>query len=120
MNKKALIVDDSEMIRDVFSQQLTVCGFETQSCDSLDETLNIIQNWQPDVVFLDLRMPSHDGFEVLEQIQAKFPDPPKVIAVTGSDSSRVRQQVDSAGFDRFLLKPFRTAQLIAILENLLS
>ena len=120
MNKKALIVDDSEMIRDVFSQQLTVCGFETQSCDSLDETLNIIQNWQPDVVFLDLRMPSHDGFEVLEQIQAKFPDPPKVIAVTGSDSSRVRQQVDSAGFDRFLLKPFRTAQLIAILKNLLS
>ena len=120
MNKKALIVDDSEMIRDVFSQQMTVCGFETQSCDSLDETLNIIQNWQPDVVFLDLRMPSHDGFEVLEQIQAKFPDPPKVIAVTGSDSSRVRQQVDSAGFDRFLLKPFSMTRLTALLENLLS
>jgi len=82
-------------------------GFETQSCDSLDETLNIIQNWQPDVVFLDLRMPSHDGFEVLEQIQAKFSDIPKVVAVTGSDSNRIRQQVDSAGFDRFLLKPFR-------------
>jgi len=120
MNKKALIVDDSEMIRDVFSQQLIICGIDAQSCSSLDETLNIIQNWQPDVVFLDLRMPGHDGFEVIKQIRAKFPDPPKVIAVTGSDSSRVRQQVDSAGFDRFLLKPFRTAQLIAILENLLS
>ena len=56
MTKKALIVDDSEMIRDVFSQQLAVCGFDTQACTSLNETLDIIQNWQPDVVFLDLSL----------------------------------------------------------------
>ena len=120
MNKRALVVDDSDMIRDVFSQQLIFCGFDARSCDSLDETLDIIQNWQPDVVFLDLRMPGHDGFEVIKQIRAKFSDPPKVIAVTGSDDSRVRQQAKSAGFERFLLKPFRMAQLMAILENLLS
>ena len=55
MNKKALIVDDSEMIREVFSQQLAICGFDTRSCDSLAQTLTIIENWQPNVVFLDLR-----------------------------------------------------------------
>ena len=120
MSKKALIVDDSELIRDVFSQQLTVCGFDAQACGSLDKTLSIIENWQPNVVFLDLRMPGHDGFEVIEQIRAKFSDPPKIIAVTGSDSNRIRQQVDAAGFDSFLLKPFRTPQLIALLEDLLS
>ena len=120
MNKKALIVDDSEMIREVFSQQLAICGFDTRSCDSLAQTLTIIENWQPNVVFLDLRMPSHDGFEVIEQILAKFSDPPKVIAVTGSNNRRIRQQADLAGFDRFLLKPFRTPQLMALLENVLS
>ena len=120
MNKRALIVDDSDMIRDVFSQQLIICGFDARSCDSLDETLDIIQSWQPIVVFLDLRMPRHDGFEVIEQIRAKFSDPPKIIAVTGSDDNHVRQQAELVGFDRFLLKPFRIAQLMALLENLLS
>ena len=120
MNKKALIVDDSKMIRDVFSLQLTTCGFEVQSCDSLDQTLSIIQNWQPDVAFLDLRMPGHDGFEVLEQIQAKFSTLPKIVAVTGSDGDLVRQQASSAGFDRFLLKPFRAPELMALLEDLFS
>ena len=120
MNKRALVVDDSDMIRDVFSQQLIICGFDARSCDSLDETLDIIQSWQPIVVFLDLRMPRHDGVEVIEQIRAKFSDPPKIIAVTGSDDNHVRQQAELVGFDRFLLKPFRIAQLMALLENLLS
>ena len=42
MNKKALIVDDSQLIRHVFSQQLIICVIDAQSCGSLDETLNII------------------------------------------------------------------------------
>jgi len=120
MNKRALIVDDSKMIRDVFSRQLTTCGFEAQSCDSLNKTLSIIQDWQPAVVFLDLRMPDHDGFEVIKQIQAKFSASPKIVAVTGSDSDLVRRHADSVGFDRFLPKPFRTLELTALLDELLS
>ena len=120
MTRRALIIDDSKMIRDVFSLQLATCGFEAQSCDSLDKTLNIIQNWQPTVVFLDLQMPNHDGFEVIKQIQAKFSAPPKIVAVTGNDSDLVRRQADSMGFDRFLLKPFRTLELTALLDDLLS
>ena len=120
MNQKALIVDDSKMIRAVFSLQLSTCGFKAQSCESLDQTLAIIQNWQPGIVFLDLRMPDHDGFEVIERIQTKFSVLPKIVAVTGNDDDLVRQQVDTAGFDRFLLKPFRTPELTALLKDLLS
>jgi len=119
MNKKALVVDDSKMIRDVFSMQLTTCGFDTQSCDLLDQTLSIIENWQPAVVFLDLRMPGHDGFDVIEQIQANFSALPKIVAVTGSDSDLDRQRAASAGFDRFLLKPFRVPELMALLDDIL-
>lgn len=120
MSKKALIVDDTKMIRDLFSQQLTAYGFDTQSCGSLDETLDIIQNWRPEVVLLDLRMPGHNGFEVFEQIRFKFSAPPKVIAVTGLDINSVRQQAATVGFDGFLLKPFSIAQLVTSLKELLS
>ncbi len=119
MNKKALVVDDTRMVRDVFLKQLNVCGFDAQACASLEQTLGIIQNWQPDVVFLDLRMPDHDGFEVIEKIQSKFTDLPKVVAVTGMDVSGIRERTVSAGFDGFLLKPFSMTQLLASLQELL-
>jgi len=120
MSQKALIVDDTKLICDIFSQQLTACGFQARSCNSLDDTINIVQVWQPDVVFLDLRMPSHDGFAVIEQLHAKFSTPPKVIAVSGEASSLVRLQVEEAGFAGFLVKPFRIAQVLAILKKVLA
>ena len=120
MGKKALVVDDTRLIRDVFAQQLVACGFESQTCASLADTIKIIEDWQPDVVLLDLRMPGHDGFAVLEQILAQFPTPPKVIAVSGEASNEVRKQTEDAGFVAFLQKPFRITQLSALLEKVLG
>ena len=117
---KALVVDDTRLIRDVFAQQLIACGFESKACASLEETLNNIRDWQPDVVLLDLRMPGHDGFEVIEQILIQFPTPPKVIAVSGAISADVRQQAEDAGFADFLQKPFRVAQILAVIKKVLG
>ena len=120
MAKRALVVDDTKLVRDVFVQQLIACGFESQACASLADTMKIIEDWQPDVVMLDLRMPGHDGFAVIEQILAKFPDPPKVIAVSGETSSEVRKQTVDAGFADFLVKPFRVTQILAVLKKVLG
>ena len=117
---RTLVVDDTKLIRDVFAQQLVACGFESQACVSLEETLRIIRDWQPDVVLLDLRMPGHDGFEVIEQILLQFPTPPKVIAVSGAVSGSVRQQTEDAGFSAFLQKPFRLPQILAVVEEVLN
>ena len=117
MAKKALVVDDTKLIRDVFAQQLVVCGFESQACASLEDTIKIIQDWQPDVVLLDLRMPVHDGFAVIEQIFAQCPNPPKVVAVSGDPSCAIRKQAEDAGFTAYLQKPFRAAQILAVLTQ---
>ena len=120
MAKKTLVVDDTKLIRDVFAQQLVACGFESQACASLDDTIKIIQDWQPDVVMLDLRMPDNDGFAVIEQIFAQCPAPPKVIAVSGQISNTVRKQTEDAGFAAFLQKPFRIPQILAVLDKVLG
>ena len=120
MARKALVVDDNKLIRDVIAKQLIACGFESQACASLADTTKIIGDWQPDVVLLDLRMPGHDGFAVINQILSQFPDPPKVIAVTGEINNTVRKQTEDAGFAGFLQKPFRIAQVIAILDQVLD
>ena len=120
MATKTLVVDDSRLIRDVFAQQLVACGFESKACASLTDTLKIIQDWKPDLVMLDLRMPGHDGFEVIEQILTQFPVPPKVIAVSGAVSAEVRQQTEAAGFSDFLQKPFRVAQVLAVIKKALG
>ena len=120
MGKKALVVDDNRLIRDVLAQQLVACGFESQACASLEDTIKIIKELQPDVVMLDLRMPGHDGFAVIEQILKQFPDPPRVIAVSGEISNAVRQQTEAAGFAAYLQKPFRITQILAVLERVLG
>ena len=118
MTKKALVVDDNKLIRDVFTQQLIACGFESKACASLEDTIKIINDWQPDVVMLDLVMPGHDGFEVIEQIVERFQDPPKVIAVSGAISSTIQQKIQAAGFADFLQKPFRMPQISSILKKM--
>ena len=118
MAKKALVVDDNKLIRDVFALQMIACGLESKACSTLEDTITIIKDWQPEVVMLDLRMPGHDGFEVIEQILAQFPVPPKVIAVSGAISDSIRQQVKEAGFTDFLQKPFRLPQIMAVLKKL--
>ena len=120
MAKRVLVVDDNRLIRDVLIQQLVVCGFESQACASLEDTINIVKEWQPDVVMLDLKMPGHDGFAVIEQIFTQFPDPPAVIAVSGAISNEVQQQTEDAGFVAVLQKPFRIAQISALLKKVLG
>ena len=120
MAKRVLVVDDNRLIRDVLIQQLVACGFESQACASLEDTINIVKEWQPDVVMLDLKMPGHDGFAVIEQIITQFPNPPAVIAVSGAISNEVQQQTEDAGFVAVLQKPFRIAQISALLKKVLG
>src|ERR1700720_3684006 len=101
--KRALIIDDEPLARMVvkeylqdFSSQIEVM----QECGDGFEGMKAIQTYHPDLIFLDVKMPKINGFEMLELVE----QPPAVIFTTAFDEYAIRA-FETHAVD-YLLKPF--------------
>src|SRR3989344_535685 len=68
---KILIVEDEEFLRGVLNQKLQKEGYETIEAVDGESGVKKVSEEKPDLVLLDLILPSIDGFEVLRQIKEK-------------------------------------------------
>ena len=117
----ALIVDDVVTSRDIMENILHNIGVETQTAASGAEALEQARKRRPDIVFLDIRMPGMNGGEVLERLLAEHGDSaPKIVSVTASVLDHERRGYFVQGFDDFIDKPLRIAQLYACLAKHLN
>ena len=115
---RALVVDDVEANRDIFSQMLTRIGVTVRTAENGLQALELIRQEMPDIVFLDIRMPVMDGLEMLRHLIRDYGwDSVKVIAATASVFTHHRQRYIKAGFDGFLDKPLRMEQVYACLAD---
>src|ERR1700756_523108 len=101
--KRALVIDDEPLARMVVLEYLQ--GFKSQievlqECNDGFEGLKAIQQYQPDLIFLDVQMPKINGFEMLELVE----DPPAVIFTTAFDEYAIKA-FENHAVD-YLLKPF--------------
>ena len=114
--KRVVIVDDQEIIRTTLKQLLVAHGIECRTAGNLEQTMDLITNWQPDLVLLDLRMPDHSGYEVFKRIRQSVRSEVPVYAMTGDATAQVKKKCLSLGFDGFIIKPFNTKTIQEILE----
>jgi len=70
---KILIIDDEEVVLDSCKQILKGSGYQLEITDDGTRGVELVHEYQPDLVFVDLKMPGISGFEVLEKV-----DPGKV------------------------------------------
>ncbi|PAW68328.1 MAG: hypothetical protein B9S34_02725 [Opitutia bacterium Tous-C1TDCM] len=117
--RKLLVVDDVDTNRHVLRDLLAPLGFEMLEAADGPAALRQVAAARPDLVFLDLRMPGMDGFELARRLRA-LPDghdpaarPLKLIAMSASVLSFNRADAFAAGCDDFLPKPFRESDLLA-------
>ncbi len=112
---RALVVDDEPLARSNIlhllraNSEVEIIG----QCDSPTTALDAIRTQKPDLVFLDVRMPDYDGFDVLEMLGADAP--PAVIFVTAYDQYALK--AFEAGALDYLLKPFNNARFARALER---
>lgn len=106
MNKllNALIVDDEENARKLMRRLLeeTLMFKEIAAASSVDEAFLIIENFDPDIVFLDIRMPGENGFSIAERLR-NYKYQPGIIFVTAHEQY-ARDAIRTNAFD-YLLKP---------------
>ncbi len=119
--KRVLVVDDNLYSLQYMQQFLAACGFFVRLAQDGEEAVEVWSKFSPDVVLLDLRMPKKDGYEVIREIRASSgPNHPKILVLTASAFKDQRQRVLDMGADEFMGKPFREAELLEKLAELLE
>lgn len=121
MNKKILVIDDEITIRTLLDKFLSN-QFDVTAMGNGQEALNWLQSGNiPDLIIVDLEMPSMDGFEFLSQVKASgyFRSIP-VMMLSGVDSSAERVKCLKAGALDFMIKPFNPEELILKIGILMS
>jgi CheY-like chemotaxis protein len=113
-----LIVDDDESVSRFIKDLLTPIGYALRFAATGKQALVLIDNQPPDVIVLDLSMPSMDGVEVLRHLQAQYqqPLPFGVIILTGSAEEQIFDDAMSLGILDILLKPVQPVQLLAAIR----
>jgi signal transduction histidine kinase/CheY-like chemotaxis protein len=113
-----LIVDDKQMNRQLLSKLLSPLGFQLQEASNGQEAINIWENWQPHLIWMDMRMPVMDGYEATQRIKGTTKGQATVIiAVTASVLEEEKAVVLSTGCDDFLKKPFREQEIFQVMQK---
>ena len=120
-SRRILVVDDRADNRDLLRDLLAGWGFEVRVAVDGVEALEAWEEWQPELVWMDLRMPRMDGREAVARIRAleaerALPRTP-VFALSASVLEVDRTTVLKAGFDDFIFKPFQERQIAETLET---
>jgi CheY-like chemotaxis protein len=118
---RILVVDDKWNNRRLLVKLLGALGFELREATNGQEAIAVAAEWQPDLIWMDIRMPVLDGIEATRQIKATEAgkDIP-IIALTASVFLEERTAVLEAGCDDFMRKPFREAEVFDALSRYLG
>ncbi len=110
---RVLVVEDSEELRQLYAIWLRERGYEVFEAADGRAAWNLIMKLHPDVVVLDLGLPSVDGWKVATLLRLdRRRRTPALIAVTGQVEPDAIQAARDAGVDAVLLKPC-TAEAMA-------
>jgi len=116
---RVLLVDDSTINRMFVRDNLIHCGVVVEEAVNGKHALEMMSEFSPDLVLLDIMMPVMDGYEAIKKIRknpatAELP----VLALTALAMKDDIERIKTSGFDDFLIKPFHIEELYEKISNL--
>jgi PAS domain S-box-containing protein len=115
---RILAVDDRKESRKLVVRPLQPLGFEVREAANGEEAISIWREWEPHLIWMDMRMPVLDGSEATRRIKATEKGQDTiVIALTASSFEEEREQILAAGCNDFLRKPFREEALFDLMRK---
>jgi DNA-binding response OmpR family regulator len=117
MRNKILLVEDNEMIVKGLVYSLSKEGFETNIAYNAQEAESKIESNVYDIIILDVMLPDGNGFELCKHIKENKDIP--IIFLTAKDDEKDVVNGFNLGADDYVIKPFRTMELISRIYNVL-
>lgn len=119
--KKILLVDDESDILDFLSFNLSSAGYDVKTASNGEEGIRIANEFEPDLILLDMMMPEMDGIETCEKIRESEKLKSVLVAfltARGEDYSQIAGF--DAGADDYILKPIKPKVLTSRVKALLK
>jgi DNA-binding response OmpR family regulator len=114
---RILLVDDEPLITDSLSYSLRKEGFEVKAVGDGMVVLQEVQDFQPDLLVLDLMLPGMSGLEICQRLRTKSSIPVIMLTARGEEIDRVLGL--EVGADDYLAKPFSFRELLARIRSIL-
>jgi len=114
-----LVADDNDVAQRLCRRVLEKAGYSVLIAADGLQAVEVALAKRPAMILMDVAMPGIDGIEAMRRIKAEIPGQPIVIASAHSMASD-RERFLAAGADDILSKPFRLADLVAIVAKLTS
>ena len=122
--KTVLVVEDEKTVRESVSLLLTSEGYQVVTAVDGSEALTQAQQTSPDLIILDLGLPSadpgagqFDGFAVMQWLGVRLPKFIPVVVLTARQDDATRRQAEALGVTAFMAKPFAPGELLATVRK---
>jgi two-component system KDP operon response regulator KdpE len=109
--QSVLVIDDEIQIRRLLTITLQSNNFDVLEADNGPAGIAVVSKNKPDLILLDLGLPDESGHDVLKHLREWYSNPIIIISVQSGEEDIVRA-LDN-GADDYLVKPFRTGELLA-------
>lgn len=110
-----LIIDDEVQIRKLLQITLQSNDYAVKEAATAKEGCIMVANHPPDLVILDLGLPDEDGHNVLQKLREWYTNPIIILSVQSSEEDIIKA-LDNGAND-YLVKPFRTGELLARIRS---
>jgi len=119
-NKTILVVEDNTLNMKIATAMIKKLGYEFKSAFNGKEALEMLKQFSPNLIFMDVQMPELNGFETTKIIRKEEGETKKhvpIIAMTAYAMSGDRELCINSGMDDYMSKPFDINKLKEIIEN---
>jgi len=117
MQRKILIVDDQRGVRRLLEELFKKEGWTVKAVSDGREALSAVDEFQPNIILMDMKMPNINGLEASKQILAAHPDM-SIIMMTAYGEMDVIKNALEAGVKKCVTKPFDIMNLKDIVNKL--
>jgi two-component system KDP operon response regulator KdpE len=119
LGTSVLVVDDEPQVVWVLQFSLEAEGYTTFAARDGVQAMSAIAEHHPQLMLLDIMMPTMDGWSVLEELMLlPREERPRVVVVSAMSNLRERAKAAEMGADAFIPKPFDVDDLLAVLQGL--
>jgi two-component system, cell cycle response regulator DivK len=119
--RNVLIVDDNPMNMKLVRVLLTGEGYEVRTAADALEALDILKEWRPHLILMDIQLPGIDGLELTRRLKAdSATDQIIIIGLTAYAMKGDEERIFAAGCDAYIAKPIDTRTLPHVIATLIE
>jgi DNA-binding response OmpR family regulator len=119
---KIAVIEDEPSICEMYRMKLSSSGYEVKVAHNGQEGLKLLEEFKPQLILLDLRMPVMNGDEMLAKLrETEWGADIRVIVLTNISRDEAPRNLQFLSIDRYIVKAHHTpAQVVEIVKNILN